>query len=119
MTTIKQFIISIMRTVFIVTDESENVSQELLNRMGVGLTAWAGKGMFSKTEHMTLFCAVNRPDVRTLTAIVNEADPKAFVVVMQGHQARGGRLRQTIQGNNRTYQQDSDAKKILKHSTHI
>ncbi len=64
-----------MRTVFIVTDESENVSQELLNRMGVGLTAWAGKGMFSKTEHMTLFCAVNRPDVRILTAIVNEADP--------------------------------------------
>jgi len=63
--------------------------------MGVGLTAWAGKGMFSKKEHMTLFCAVNRPDVRTLTAIVNEADPKAFVVVMQGHQARGGRLRQT------------------------
>jgi uncharacterized membrane-anchored protein YitT (DUF2179 family) len=94
---------STVRTVFIVTDASENVSQALLNSMGVGLTAWPGKGMFSKTEHMTLFCAVNRPDVRTLTAIVNEVDPKAFVVVMQGHQARGGRLRQTLQSINRKY----------------
>jgi uncharacterized membrane-anchored protein YitT (DUF2179 family) len=95
---------STVRTVFIVTDVSENVSHALLNRMGVGLTAWAGKGMFSKREHMTLFCVVNRPEVRTLTAIVNEVDPKAFVVVMQGHQARGGRLRQTLQNINQTYQ---------------
>ena len=110
---------SMVRTVFIVTDESENVSQALLNRMGVGLTAWTGKGMFSKREHMTLFCAVNRPDVRNLTAIVNEADPKAFVVIMQGHQARGGRLRQTLQSINRTYEQEPDAKKISKDSAHI
>ncbi len=112
MTTIKIFMLSIMQTAFIVTDESENVSQALLNRMDVGLTAWAGKGMFSKTEHMTLFCAVNRPDVKNLTAIVNETDPKAFVVVMQGHQARGGRLRQTLQNVNQTYVPDPDAKNV-------
>lgn len=88
---------SVVRTAFIVTDEPEDVSQALLNRMGIGVTAWAGKGMFSKTEHTTLFCALNRPDVKILTAIVNEADPRAFVVIMQGHQARGGRLRHALQ----------------------
>jgi len=92
---------SMVRTVFIVTDEPESVSQALLNRMGVGLTAWVGKGMFSKKEHMTLFCAVSRPDVRRLTSIVNEVDPRAFVVIVQGHQARGGRLRQVTRINNR------------------
>ena len=90
---------SVVRTAFIVTDEPENVSQALLNRMGVGVTAWKGRGMFSKREHTTLFCALNRPDVKILTAIVNEVDPRSFVVVMQGHQARGGRLRQTLQSN--------------------
>lgn len=105
---------STVRTVFIVTDASEYVSRELLNRMGVGLTAWTGKGMFSKTGHMILFCAVNRPDVKTLTAIVHETDPKAFVVVMQGHQARGGRLRQTLQGINRKYGQHPDTETSLK-----
>jgi uncharacterized membrane-anchored protein YitT (DUF2179 family) len=90
---------SIIRTVFIVTDESEKISQALLNRMGVGLTAWVGKGMYSRTEHMILFCAVTRPDAGRLTAIVNEVDPKAFVVIMQGHQAKGGRLRRVLQMN--------------------
>ena len=92
---------SMVRTAFIVTDAPEIVSQALLNRMGVGVTAWEGKGMFSKREHMTLFCAVNRPDVRRLTAIVNEVDPRAFLVIMQGHQARGGRLRQVMHINDR------------------
>jgi uncharacterized membrane-anchored protein YitT (DUF2179 family) len=92
---------SMVRTAFIVTDAPETVSQALLNRMGVGVTAWEGKGMFSKREHMTLFCAVNRPDVRRLTAIVNEVDPLAFLVIMQGHQARGGRLRQVMHINDR------------------
>ena len=90
---------SVVRTAFIVTDEPENVSRALLNRMGVGVTAWAGKGMFSKRDHTTLFCALNRPDVKILTAIVNEIDPKSFVVIMQGHQARGGRLRQALHLN--------------------
>jgi uncharacterized membrane-anchored protein YitT (DUF2179 family) len=92
---------SVVRTAFIITDEPESVSQALLNRMGVGVTAWTGKGMFSKTEHTTLFCALNRPDVKILTAIVNEIDHKAFVVIMQGHQAKGGRLRQALQKNSR------------------
>jgi len=90
---------SVVRTAFIVTDEPENVSQALLNRMGVGVTAWTGKGMFSKREHTTLFCALNRPDVKILTSIVNEIDPRSFVVIMQGHQARGGRLRQALRSN--------------------
>jgi uncharacterized membrane-anchored protein YitT (DUF2179 family) len=92
---------SMVRTAFIVTDAPETVSQALLNRMGVGVTGWEGKGMFSKTKHMTLFCAVNRPDVRRLTAIVNEVDPMAFVVIVQGHQAKGGRLRQVVHIKNR------------------
>ena len=92
---------SMVRTAFIVTDAPEAVSQALLSRMGVGVTAWEGKGMFSKAKHMTLFCAVNRPDVRRLTTIVNEVDPRAFIVIAQGHQAKGGRLRQVVHTNNR------------------
>lgn len=84
---------SVIRTAFIVTDEPENVSRSLLNRMGIGVTSWTGKGMFTNTEHTTLFCALKRPDVNILTSIVKEVDPKSFVVIMQGHQTMGGRLR--------------------------
>jgi len=84
---------SVVRTAFIVTDEPENVSKSLLNRMGIGVTSWTGKGMYTHTEHTTLFCALKRPDVKILTSIVKEVDPRSFVVIMQGHQAMGGRLR--------------------------
>ena len=87
---------SVVRTVFIVTDFAEEVSQVLMDRLGVGVTAWAGKGMFSKTEHTTLFSTVSRSDVNLLKAIVNNADPKAFVVIAQGHQTKGGMLRKSV-----------------------
>jgi uncharacterized membrane-anchored protein YitT (DUF2179 family) len=87
---------SVVRTVFIVTDSPEEVSQVLMDRLGVGVTGWAVQGMFSKTEHTTLFCTVIRSDVNVLKAIVNDADPKAFMVIAQGQKAKGGMLRKTV-----------------------
>ena len=92
---------SVVRTAFIITDATEEVSRVLLERMSVGVTGWAGKGMFSKKEHTTLFCTVNRPDVNILKSLVNDADPRAFVVIVQGQQAKGGTLRQTLRSLNR------------------
>ena len=87
---------SVVRTVFIVTDSPEEVSQAVMDRLGVGVTGWAGKGMFSKSEHTTLFSTVNRSDVNALKTIVNDTDPKAFVVIAQGHQTKGGSLRKSV-----------------------
>ena len=85
-----------VRTVFIVTDFPDEISQGLMDRLGVGVTGWAGKGMFSHTEHTILFATVNRSDVNALKAIVKDTDPKAFVVIAQGHQTKGGRLRKSV-----------------------
>jgi len=87
---------SVVRTVFIVTDSPEVVSRALMNRLGVGVTGWAVKGMFSNTEHTTLFSTVNRSDVKVLKSIVTDIDPKAFVAIVQGHQTRGGILRKRL-----------------------
>ena len=84
---------SVVRTAIIITDDPENVSQALSQRMSVGVTSWTGKGMYSKMDHTTLFCVIKRPDVRILSSIVNQVDPKSFVVIMQGHQAMRGKLR--------------------------
>ena len=85
---------SVVRTAFIVTDRAEAVAQGVLNRLQVGMTAWTGQGMFTESEHKVLFCAVNRPDVNALRAVVSETDPDAFIVIGHGHQASGGVLRQ-------------------------
>lgn len=84
---------SVIRTAFIVTDRAEEVSHAVFSRLGLGVTAWAGQGMFTEKEHMVLFCTVSRADVNSLKAVVTGVDPHAFIVIGQGHQATGGVLR--------------------------
>ena len=54
-------------------------------------------GMYTHAAHMTLFCTVNRSEVkprfselRSLRAVALAADPTAFIVIGQGHQTNGG-----------------------------
>jgi len=82
----------LVRTAFIVTEKPKAVATHLFQRMGVGVTAWEARGMFTERERTVLFCTISRPDVNTVKWIVAEADPNAFVVIGEGHQVRGGRL---------------------------
>lgn len=88
---------SVIRTAFIVTDHPRELADALLHRTGLGVTAWQGQGMFTDREHTILFCTVRRPDVDGLRATVSEVDPKAFLVIGQGHKARGGVMREAVQ----------------------
>lgn len=81
---------SVIRTIFVVTDAPEKVTQAAFERLGVGMTAWSAQGMFTRQPHTVLFCTVSRPDVHTLREAVLQAAPGAFVVVGHGHQVQGG-----------------------------
>lgn len=83
---------SVVRTVFIITELPESVSNAVLLQLNLGLTSWEGKGMFSGEERTILFCTVRRPDVNTLRSAIIQVDPKAFLVIGQGHQSSGGFL---------------------------
>lgn len=83
---------SVIRTAFIVTDQPRAVADALFARTGLGVTGWQGQGMFTNENRAVLFCTVRRPDVEGLRSAVLETDPKAFLVIGQGHQAQGGVL---------------------------
>ncbi len=80
---------SVIRTATIVTDRPHEVAHVLLEDLGRGVTAWAGKGMFTEKEHTVLFVTVARPQVNSLRRLVFSVDPTAFVVIGQGHVAYG------------------------------
>lgn len=84
---------SVIRTVFVITENPELVAKQVMERLGVGITYWNGQGMYTHETRAVLFCTITRPDVDTLKEIVNECDEKAFIVIGQGHQAKGGVLR--------------------------
>lgn len=95
---------SVIRTAFIVTDSPKEVAQAVLERLGLGVTGWAGQGMFTHAPHTILFCTLNRPDVQALKSIIVQIDPRAFVVIGQGHNATGGTLRAMADANKRRKQ---------------
>jgi len=83
---------SIVRMVLIVTKRPKEVAATLHETLRIGVTRWDAEGTYNKESSNVLMCTVMRSDVDRLSDLVAVVDPKAFVVVTQGHNARGGIL---------------------------
>ena len=79
----------VFRTALIVTNKSEEVSQAIMTELERGVTILAGTGAYTGAERPVLYCVVTRPEVSQLKALVRDADPKAFMVIGQAHEALG------------------------------
>lgn len=79
----------VVRTVTIITAHSELVAANIMRDLQRGVTAWPGMGMYSGQQRQIVFVAISRAEVGQLKAIVHEADPNAFVVIGQAHEALG------------------------------
>jgi uncharacterized membrane-anchored protein YitT (DUF2179 family) len=81
---------SSVRTVMIVTGQPDAVLAAL--RLDLGRTAshWTVTGGYSGEDRQMIMCTVQRPQVNALKRIVNAADPTAFYVIGDAHQAVGG-----------------------------
>ena len=78
-----------VRTALIVTNEPEAVVQRVLVDMERGMTILQGKGAYTGADRPVLYCAISRSEVSQLKAILQEIDPKAFMVIGQAHEAVG------------------------------
>ncbi len=80
---------NIFRTALIVTNQAEAVSRSILDVMERGVTILPGTGAYTGASRPVLYCVVTRAEVNQLKALVREADPKAFMVIGQAHEALG------------------------------
>ncbi len=78
-----------VRTAIIVTREPEMISSHILDELERGVTVLEGTGAYTGTERPVLYCVISRVEVATLKAIVQEADPHAFMVIGTAHEALG------------------------------
>jgi len=78
-----------VRTALIISSQCDTVSQRILTEMERGVTILQGVGGFTGEARPVLYCVVNRSEVQQLKTIVQEADPKAFMVVGAAHEALG------------------------------
>jgi uncharacterized membrane-anchored protein YitT (DUF2179 family) len=78
-----------VRTAMIITSEPKAVSQRIIEQLVRGVTVLEGTGAFTGAERPVLYCVIGRAEVATLKAIVNEVDPRAFMVIGYAHEALG------------------------------
>jgi uncharacterized membrane-anchored protein YitT (DUF2179 family) len=63
-----------------------------------GVTVLQGKGAYTGTDRFVLYCVVSRTEVAQLKTLVREADPGAFMVIGQAHEALGEGFRSLESG---------------------
>lgn len=79
----------VFRTVLIITNNPEAVQKNILEVLERGVTILEGTGAYTGASRPVLYTVITRSEVNQLKELVREADPHAFVVIGQAHEALG------------------------------
>ena len=77
------------KLLYIISDEPEQIAEQLLTRLERGVTALEGRGMYSGRGREVLMCAVSRREAVSVMQIVREIDENAFVVLSDAREVMG------------------------------
>jgi uncharacterized membrane-anchored protein YitT (DUF2179 family) len=78
-----------VRTAMIVTGEAEAIAARVLDELERGVTILEGTGAYTGAGRPVLYCVISRAEVAALKSIVQEVDPRAFMVIGIAHEALG------------------------------
>ncbi|NLK09183.1 MAG: YitT family protein [Firmicutes bacterium] len=65
----------------IISTKPQEIAAEVMNRLGRGVTALQGLGMYTGSERQVLFVIVQRTEIALIKEIVRDIDPRAFLVI--------------------------------------
>lgn len=81
------------KSVWIISDNSRQIGDAIMNRLGRGVTYINGEGAYSGDDKKVIFCVINRLEEAKLKEIVTENDDSAFLAVADIAEVRGGRFK--------------------------
>ena len=82
-----------MRSVHIISNNSDELASAISNRLGRGVTMLNGSGHYSGEEKNVIFCAISRLEESKMKEIIKHYDPKAFVIITEVSDVKGGRFK--------------------------
>ncbi|CAH0347153.1 hypothetical protein BCI9360_03529 [Bacillus sp. CECT 9360] len=84
------------KSVWIISDEYQQIGATIIKRLGRGVTYLTGVGGFSGDDKKVIFCVINRLEEAKLKEIVTKNDPSAFFAVANIDEVRGGRFKKKV-----------------------
>lgn len=80
---------NVVRTALIITRDPQAVADKILYDMERGVTVVPARGAYTGAERTVLYVVISRAEVVRVKALVQEADPRAFMVIGHAHEALG------------------------------
>jgi len=77
------------KVAYIISDESKEIAQTIINEMHRGVTILHGAGAWSGAEKNVLLCAFKSRQIVVLKRRIKEIDPKAFLIVCNAYEVLG------------------------------
>ncbi|CAH2713101.1 MULTISPECIES: YitT family protein [Neobacillus] len=81
------------KSVWIISDEAEEIGDAVNARLGRGVTYLQGEGAYTGDNKKVIFSIITRLEESKLTTIVEEIDPSAFLAIADITEVRGGRFK--------------------------
>lgn len=85
---------NVSKAVFVISDHSDAIRQDILQKMGRGVTTLRGMGGYTGREKNVLLVVVSRAEVAELKELVHHIDPGSFVILTEVHEVMGEGFRQ-------------------------
>lgn len=77
------------REALVISERGEEIAQEVIRRMGRGVTMLSGHGAYTKTERPVALIVISRSEVQDLKDIVYHLDRDAFLIISAVHEVLG------------------------------
>lgn len=77
------------KTVFVISDKYNEISQSIKNELHRGVTGLSGYGMYSGKEKTVLMCTLKRNEIPRLKDLVRKNDSSAFVILTDVREVLG------------------------------
>jgi uncharacterized membrane-anchored protein YitT (DUF2179 family) len=81
--------LSMRKSVMIISDRWEEISAEIMNRMGRGVTVIHGHGGYTKKGQNILYSVIPFQELARFKDLIRKVDPKAFVVITETLEVMG------------------------------
>lgn len=81
------------KSVYIISDEIEEIGQAIMARLGRGVTYLHGEGAYTGNNKKVIFCVITRLEESKMKEIIRTIDNQAFLAIGNISEVKGGRFK--------------------------
>lgn len=91
-----QMMMDVKKSAMVISDKSDEISKDIMNDMGRGVTFLNGEGAYSKNSTKVIYTIINPVEIPKLKDIVEKYDKDAFITINETQEVKGRGFKESI-----------------------